>query len=49
MSETDAAYLSAATKLDIATRIWRERREKEYPEAERLFTEAIAIRNKHFP
>jgi hypothetical protein len=46
---TDGAYLNAVAKLEIATRIWREKRTNEYEEAERLYQEAVAIRNKSFP
>ena len=48
MTETDKAFLEVFTKLDIAERIWREEREQEYQEAERLYNDAIAIRDKHF-
>lgn len=49
MSETDQQFLSALTKIELATRIWKEKREREYPDAERLYNQAVEIRNKHFP
>ncbi len=49
MSETDQQFLSALTKIELATRIWKEKRESEYEDAERLHKQAVEIRNKHFP
>jgi len=44
----DDAYLTAFSKLEAATRIWKEKRENEYQDAERMFNEAVQIRNEHF-
>lgn len=49
MSETDQQFLSALTKIELATRTWKEKRESEYEDAERLYKQAVEIRNKHFP
>lgn len=49
MSEHKEAFMSAMAKLEIAERIWKEKRESEYDDAERLRNEAVAIRDKYFP
>lgn len=48
MTDSDKAYLTASDKLEKAARIWMEKQTNQYPDAERLFKEAVEIRDKFF-
>lgn len=44
----DEAFFAAGVKLDEAARIWKQKRVAEYPEAEKLYSDAVKIRTKYF-